>query len=241
MEEWWISTVGAQKWCPQPRPWQSLRPQSKLMQSTAVLNFAKSKNMKEKKACIPFLAGFSFACSPPGSLPFAFQWLLQGGMENISHLHFSQTFNSAVVGGHMQKGRDWILVSAGSGRNRLQISLWKPPEHSCCPQCHGLSSSAQMEGMELLSQHKDTVVLTRVTATCPWGWESVPSCLWPTGHILHISTLLTALQTQLIQYWAFVKDQPGVQWGNTTKIEFCSLQLLPKCHPISEGGKGLPR
>lgn len=136
MEEWWISTVGVQKWCPQPRPWQSLRPQSKLMQSTAVLNFAKSKNMgeKKKKACIPFLAGFSFACSPPGSLPFAFQWLLQqGGMENISHLHFSQTFNIAVVGGYMQKGRDWILVSAGSGRNRLQISLWKPPEYGCVP------------------------------------------------------------------------------------------------------------
>lgn len=28
---------------------------------------------KRKKACIPFLAGFSFACSPSGSLPFAFQ------------------------------------------------------------------------------------------------------------------------------------------------------------------------
>lgn len=50
--------------------------------------------------------------------------LQQGGMENISHLHFCQTFNSTVVGGHMQKGRDWILVSAGSGRNRLQMCLW---------------------------------------------------------------------------------------------------------------------
>lgn len=46
----------------------------------------------------------------------------------------------------MQKGRDWILVSEGSGRNRLQTSLWKPPECGCCPQDHGLWSSAWMEG-----------------------------------------------------------------------------------------------
>lgn len=50
-----------------------LRPQSKLMQPTAVLNFATIIIIK-KNACIPFLAWFSITCCSPGSLPFASQW-----------------------------------------------------------------------------------------------------------------------------------------------------------------------
>lgn len=148
------------------------------MQSTAVLNFAKSKNMK-KKGMYP-ISGRTLIClfsSWLTAICLPVTLLQQGGMENISHLHFSQTFHSAVVGGHMQKGRDWILVSEGSGRNRLQTSLWKPPEYDCCPRGHGLWSSAHAEGTELLSKHKDTVALTQVTVTRPCSWESVPSCL----------------------------------------------------------------
>lgn len=235
MEEWWISTVGVQKWCPQPRPWQSLRPQSKLMQSTAVLNFAKSKNMgKKKEACIPFLAGFSFACSPPGSLPFAFQWLLQqGGMENISHLHFSQTFNSAVVGGHMQKERlDFSL--SGSGRNRLQISLWKPPEYGCCPQGHwavfsldrgyGAAQTAQRHRGTHLSHSHTSLQL----GICPHMFITYRAYTTQFNFVDYSSSLFVDSSTQLIQEWVFVKARPGARWRNATKIEFCSLQLLPK-------------
>lgn len=128
------------------------------MQSTAVLNFAKSKNMK-KKGMYP-ISGRTLIClfsSWLTAICLPVTLLQQGGMENISHLHFSQTFHSAVVGGHMQKGRDWILVSEGSGRNRLQTSLWKPPEYDCCPR-------AMACGLQLMQRVQSCSASTKT----PW-------------------------------------------------------------------------
>lgn len=129
-EEWWISTVGVQKWCPQPRLWQSVRPQSKLMQPTAVLNFATIIIIKKMPVShfwpgSQLLVALLAHCHLPPSDPVITR-------RHGKHLYFSQIFNSTVVGKHAQKVRDLVLVSAGWGRHRLQISFMpRSPPRIC--------------------------------------------------------------------------------------------------------------
>lgn len=209
MEEWWISTVGVQKWCPQPRPWQSLRPQRKLMQSTAVLNFAKSKNMKEKKKRVShfwqdshLLVLLLACCHLPSSDSYKEAWktsLISTSPRPLIVQWFGDTCRKGEIGFSSLQAQEETDFRSLFGS--LQNTAAVPRAMVCALQLRWRVWSR--------SASTDTVALTGVTATCPRGWESVPSCLWPTEHILHISTLLTTLQTLLIQYWVFVKDQPG--------------------------------
>jgi len=84
------------------------------MQSTAVLNFAKTKNIR--KTLVYPISGVILIClfsSWLTAISLQVTLLQQAGMENISHLYFSQIFNSTVTGEHAQQVRGWISVSAG--------------------------------------------------------------------------------------------------------------------------------
>lgn len=101
--------------------------------------------------------------------------------------------------------RDWILVSAGSGRNRLQISLWKPPEYGCCPQGHwavfsldggyGAAQTAQRHRGTHLSHSHTSLQL----GICPHMFITYRAYTTQFNFVDYSSSLFVDSSTQLIQ------------------------------------------
>lgn len=126
------------------------------------------------------------------------------GMENISHLHFSQTFNSAVVGGHMQKERlDFSLCRLRNKQasdlaleaSRTRLLSPRPRAVFSLDRGYGAAQTAQRHRGTHLSHSHTSLQL----GICPHMFITCRAYTTQFNFVDYSSSLFVDSSTQLIQ------------------------------------------